>query len=464
VFDGWAQLRRISLVLLVLFLWPSILFCQAASDSTEKTFQAAIAAEDRGDFTTAESLLVDLHSKHPGIFAIDESLGLLYVKQEKFEAALPLLKAATDEQPDSDAAHANLGAAYYQLHRNQAALAEFRAAARLNPRNLETQQSLGRLLMEEHRPAEAAQAFAAAIKLNPSDVDLIADRAQALIQAGRAAEAVTELSAMPGVEQSAPAQSLLGDAEEQLGSFQRAAEHYARAAELDPSEANAWSLGVEFLRHWTFDPAIKEFEAAAAKFPNSTRIKLGLGAAYFGGSAYAKSIPIFADLLAADAENALYAELLGMACTAVAEGNKERCPDLIRYADAHPRNAKTSTYAATILLTDTSGVDHSAEARNLLASALAVDPHFAEAHYQMGLLKQNQGDWAGSVPSLEKAITLKPDLAPAHYRLALAYWRTGRKQDGQAQMELQKKYAKQQKADLDHRLQQITTFIVDVRN
>jgi tetratricopeptide (TPR) repeat protein len=82
----------------------------------------------------------------------------------------------------------------------------------------------------------------------------------------------------------------------------------------------------------------------------------------------------------------------------------------------------------------------------------------------MGLLKQNQGNWAGSISNLEKAITLKPQLAPAHYRLALAYWRTGRKQEGQAEMELQKRYSKQEKADLDQRLRQITTFIVDVRN
>lgn len=450
---------------LVILLSPCLLSSQAtAADATERAFQAAMAAEDRGDLVTAESLLRKLHSQHPGTFAIDESLGLLYVKQEKFEAALPLLKAAAGEQPSSDAAHANLGAAYYQLHQNRLALAEFQAAARLNPENAETQQSLGRVLMEEHRPAEAAKAFGAARKLSPGNTDLIHDHAQALLQADQPAQAIAELEAMRDVERSASAQVLLGDAEEKLGAFQRAAQHYARAAEIEPSEPNAWALGIEFLRHWTFDPAIKEFEAATAKFPDSRRMKLGLGAAYFGGSEYAKSIPVFADLLSDDPNNALYAELLGMACNAVAVGGKERCSELVRFAHAHPGNAKTSTYAASMLLTDTAGLDHSQEAWKLLEAALAVDPRFAEAHYQMGLLKQNQGDWAGSIPNLEKAIAIKPDLAPAHYRLALAYWRTDRKQEGQAQMELQKRYAKQQKADMDHRLQQITTFIVDVRN
>jgi tetratricopeptide (TPR) repeat protein len=422
-----------------------------------------MAAEDRGDFATAESLLRALHSRHPGVFAIDESLGLLHVQQENFEAALPLLKDAAAEQPNSDAAHANFGAALYRLHRDKDALAEFQIAARLNPGNANTQESLGRLLMEQHRPAEAAHAFAAALKLNPDGAGLVLDRAQALLDSGQPQTAVSELTAMPNVEQSASAQLLLGDAEEKLGSYQRAAEHYARAVELDPTEANVWALGVEFLRHWTFDPAIKEFEAAATKFPNSTRIKLGLGAAYFGGAKYAESIPVFADLLVADPDNALYAELLGMACTSVAQANKERCSALVDFAQAHPRNAKVSTYAASMLLTESSDSDRAALAGKLLTNALAVDPGSADAHYQMGLLKQNQGDWAGSVPSLEKAIALKPDLAQAHYRIALAYWRTGRKQEGQAEMELQKKYSKQEKEDMDKRLRQITTFIVDVR-
>jgi len=79
-------------------------------------------------------------------------------------------------------------------------------------------------------------------------------------------------------------------------------------------------------------------------------------------------------------------------------------------------------------------------------------------------LKQNQADWAGSIANLEAAVALKPDYAQAHYRLALAYWRSGRKQEGQAEMELQKEYAKQQQRDLDQRLRQITTFLVDVHN
>lgn len=429
----------------------------------ERTFQEAMAAQDRGDLDHAELLLRELNAKHPGIFAVDESLGLLYVKQERFKKALPLLKSATAEQPNSDAAHANLGAAYFRLGQNKEALAEFQTAARLNPGNAATQQSLGRLLMEEHHPAQAAQAYAAAIKLDAGDSDLALDHAHALIEAGEPAAAVTELNAFSGAHQSATAQSLLGDAEEKLGSYQKAAEYYARAVELDPSEANVWILGLEFLRHWTFDAAVREFKAGTRKFPASTRMKFGLGAAYFGNSQYADAIPVFADLLHSDPNNALYAELLGMACSAVSNSPGESCSALVTYAQAHPHDARAATYAAAMLLTQPGTGDRPELARTLLNGAMAAAPKYPDAQYQMGVLKQNQGDWAGSIRNLQMAIALKPDMSQAHYRLALAYWRTGRKQEGQAEMALQKKYSKQEKEDLDKRLRQITTFIVDVR-
>ena len=430
----------------------------------ESTFKAAMAAEDRGDLDQAESLLRGLRAKHAGIFAIDESLGLLYVNREKFGEALPLLQAGTRDEPSSDAAHANLGAAYFRVHRNKEALAELQTAARLNPNNGLTQQSLGRAWMEEHHPDKAADAFAAALKLDPGNADLMLDRAQALLDAGQPTQAAAALSEMAGVDQSAAAESLLGEIDEKLGSYKDAGQHLARAVELDPSEPNAWALGVEFLRHWTFDAAIREFEAGATKFPQSVRMRLGLGAAYFGNGNYAKAVPVFADLLHSDPANSLDAELLGMSCLAVSMEDKPRCSELIDFAKAHPGDAKASTYAAATIVEGKATDEQTTLARKLLESAIHIDPNLAEAHYQLAVLKQNEADWPGSIPDLEAALRLKPDFAKAHYRLALAYWRSGRKSEAQTHMELQEKYHKQQQDDLDQRLRQITIFLVDARN
>jgi tetratricopeptide (TPR) repeat protein len=430
----------------------------------EREFQAAMAAEDTGYVVRAESLLLDLHKKQPGNFAVNESLGLLYVAGEKFAEALPLLEAAARKSDRSDIAHANLGAAYFKLHRNRDALHEFERAAQLNGKNAMTQQALGQLWMETNQPERAAEAFGAALELLPGDSNLLLNRAQALVAAGKSSQAKEILSKLPGADQSAAAESLLGDIDEKSGAYQQAAQHYARAVELDPSEADVWMLGLEFLRHWTFDAAIREFEAAAPMFPQSARMRLGLGVAYFGYGTYDKAAPVFADLLDADSGNRLYAELLGMSCTALMQESQHRCAVLLTYAQSHPRDARVSTYAATMLLQGTSTEERMHLAQRLLESALTVDPKLADAQYEMGVLKQNQSDWRGSIPNLEAAVALKPDFAKAHYKLALAYWRSGRKQEGQAQMDLQNKFSQQQEDDLNQRMRQVTTFLVEIHN
>jgi tetratricopeptide (TPR) repeat protein len=153
-----------------------------------------------------------------------------------------------------------------------------------------------------------------------------------------------------------------------------------------------------------------------------------------------------------------------MACNAVSQSTEQQCSALITYAEAHPADAKAATYAASMLLRENAGESQVERARKLLAAAEVADPKLPDAQYQLGLLKQSQGDWDGSVAPLERSIALKPQLAQAHYRLALAYWRTGRKQDAQKQMDLEKQYAAAERDDLDRRLRQISTFVVDVKN
>ena len=433
------------------------------SAADEKAFTQAMAAMDGGDIAKAETLLEELHARYPHSYEINESFGLLRAGQGDVDKALPLLKVAAQEQPASDVAHMNLGTAYFKLQQTQNAEREFARAAALNPENAQAQAALGQACMLLQQPEKAAVAFHAALKAEPANADLIYNAAVADFDTRQDAKAAALLENMPGVSLSAPAQSLYGDVEERLGHYKDAVEHYSRAVQLDPSEANGYLLGIEFLRHWSFSPAIEEFSAGVRKFPQSQRMRLGLGIAYYGDGQYDKAIPVLADLLAADPNNMLNAELLGRTCTVLTEGLNPRCAALIQFAEAHPDNAMLATYAASSILHKPANVADMKTAETLLHSAIAKDPQLPQAYFELGALLQTQSKWSESIVPLETAIRLKPDYAQAHYELSRAYSHTGRRQEAEQQIALNLKYSKEQENNLNARMKEITTLVVKMQ-
>jgi len=199
------------------------------------------------------------------------------------------------------------------------------------------------------------------------------------------------------------------------------------------------------------------------KYPNSTRMRVGLGVAYYGGGNYSKAIPVFAKLLDEHPDNAMYAELLGRNCTVLTEGMDPKCGKLVRFSERHPGNAVLATYTAISILHRPYDPKGLALARRLLTSAIHAKPKLAQARFAMGLLLQNERKWKQSVPELETAIRLNPKYASAHYRLALAYSHEGEHQQAQQEIVLERKYRKQQTAETNARLQKVTTFLVSMK-
>ena len=60
------------------------------------------------------------------------------------------------------------------------------------------------------------------------------------------------------------------------------------------------------------------------------------------------------------------------------------------------------------------------------AAAAKASPTFAEAHFNLGLVREEQGRFDEAIASLQKAVSLKPRLHGANLFLAIAYYRTNR--------------------------------------
>lgn len=78
---------------------------------------AAAKAADAGDYAKAETLLKQAVAINPEGPEAYVNLGIVYVKQDKWDQAIEAYKKALELQPDNEAVSYNLGIAYHQLAR-----------------------------------------------------------------------------------------------------------------------------------------------------------------------------------------------------------------------------------------------------------------------------------------------------------------------------------------------------------
>jgi tetratricopeptide (TPR) repeat protein len=137
----------------------------------------------------------------------------------------------------------------------------------------------------------AAHEMEAALVLAPSDQNLSLATAIAESEAGLLDDALRHAEAAGKVPE---AKQLIGDIEEKRGHYGKAVEAYQAAATLAPDqEPFQLALGVEWIKHQNFRPAIDLLQGSVQKFPQSAKVRALLG------------IAEYADGQVKDAENAL---------------------------------------------------------------------------------------------------------------------------------------------------------------
>ncbi len=430
------------------------------SSQDQAALHAALDAYDEGKASQAEPVLRDLVRRYPKSYEANEALGSLYAEAGELSRALPYLQQSCLLAPREAVAHANLGAAELKSGKIAEAVRELGRASALDAHNVSTQSNLGQALMLAKEPKAAAKAFAAALEISPADAELRYNLALALFESGSARAAGDVLERMPATEMTDQIHSLAGDAEEQAGEFERALSHFQAAVQMNPSDANLYALTTELLRHWTWPEAIEVAKAGWSRYPASTHFKMAEGIAYYGKSDYKEAVQVFSDMLKADPNNGAVADMLGRSCSQLADGDDAGCGGMYEFAQKHPGNAVTTTYAAVAILHEPREKQDLDRAASMLEAAIAADPKYAEAYFQLGVLEQARLRWKESAAALERSIALRPNSPEAHYRLSRAYTHLGRRDEAQAEIALNRTYSEQAKTNLDAKMQEVVRFLL----
>jgi len=257
--------------------------------------------------------------------------------------------------------------------------------------------------------------------------------------------------------------ALLADIEESQGHPLEAQNEYQRAAEMDPSEPHLFAWGAELLLHHAPEPAIEVFTRGHRLYPQSSRMMLGLGAAWYAERSKDQAEQIFlqaCDVNPTDPTPYIFLGRLQVTQQIVSTAWTER---MKRFVTLHPEMAVAHyLYGVTLMKQDDSKRNRNlAEAE--LKTAIKLNPQFGDAYLYLGILCSDIGDFSAAVAALQKAVELTPLPDDAHYRLAQLYRRMGDVEKANQEIAQFKQIAEQKDAQAERERHEIPQFVYTLR-
>jgi tetratricopeptide (TPR) repeat protein len=241
---------------------------------------------------------------------------------------------------------------------------------------------------------------------------------------------------------------------------------YQRAAETDPTESNYFNWGAELLVHRADEPAIEVFSKGNRLFPQSSRMLVGLGVAWYSRGSYdqaAQRLCAASDLNPDDPNPYLFLGKIQSVETTQFKGLVER---LARFVRLQPENAMANYYYAISLWKGRKGPEDAAtlaQAQTLLEKAVRLDPKLGIAYLQLGIVDSDRKDFPAAIADYQKAIQASPGLEEAHYRLAQVYRRTGERAKAEQELQVYDELSKKAAEEIERERHEVGQFVYTLR-
>ena len=341
-----------------------------------------------------------------------------------------------------------------------------REALHHEPENFEANHDLGWLLLENNRAKEAIPYLQHAAEINSADYENTFALARAENEAGNYEAARDRLRKLMGLQDKAEVHHLLGDVQEKLGDPLEAVRQYQRAAEINPSECYVFDWGSELLLHHAPEPAIQVFTRGRELYPRSSRMLIGLGAAWFARGSNDQAVTLICQASDLNPSDPIPYLFLGKLLHPEPKPSDEAVEKLRRFVTLQPDSAEANYYYAVAFWKQSKGAQGNAvlQIESLLNNAIRLDSKFAEAHLQLGILHDEQRDYSKATSDFQRAIELDPQMEAAHYRLAQVYRQLGETDKSKEELRVYKQLAAQSAQQIDRERHEIRQFVYTLRD
>jgi tetratricopeptide (TPR) repeat protein len=314
---------------------------------------------------------------------------------------------------------------------------QLQQAVRKNPRSFAANHQIGEFYLQQNQFAQAIPYLEKARQLDPKHYANAYDLALAYFRLNNLGKARASVQALLKIKPTAELYALLGDIEDKANNREQAAEEYQRAARLDESEDRLLDFGNSLIKIGAYDGAVQIFDYSLKKYPQSAKLRVGLGITHYTGGRYSEAVKTLCEAVDLDPTDPRSFVFLGEMYGVAPELAEEVTKRMAQFVQFHPNNAQAHFYYAVSLWHGQSGANvEMNEVERLLRTAISLDPHLSSAHLELGVLLSEQRKNAEAITALRTAIKLKPDVAKAHYRLMQLYQRTGQRELAAQELEL----------------------------
>lgn len=334
------------------------------------------------------------------------------------------------------------------------------------PQSFEANHLLGKAFDDDGKANDAIPYLERASELKPGDYESVYDLALAEAHTGNYQQARDSAQALLAHHDTAELHHLLGEVQEKLGQPLEAVREYQQAVVLDPREPYVFDWGSELLLHHAPEPALEVFSKGNHLYPRSIRMLIGLGAAEFARGAHDQAVERICQASDLNPGDSIPYLFLGKIQSA-APASEKIVEKLQRFVAQQPDSAEANYYYAVSLWKLRQGAQdaaRTAQVESLLERAIRLDPNFAAAYLQLGILHSEDKDYPQAIVDYQLAIHADPKMREAHYRLAQAYRQAGDASQAEAELQRCDQLAKESADQVERERHEIRQFVYILRD